>query len=184
MEQPIPLWYYPQFKCIKFMGTNYCVHPHDKRRQKKNRYRPLGQNSIFQGHALQTPTTLFLVTAVMKITATDLSLVSSKGAVTVTTVSPGETEQRSTSYLFNSFCPSAKQQTLAKGLYWCQLPPLLIWFLTSSPGPAAVSHWCVQAVCLDIWLWRQRDFFLQVFVCLLILAKCTAGVRDFSEPLL
>lgn len=107
--------------------------------------------------------------------------------MTVITVSHGEAVQHSTSYLFNSSCLSPKQQTLAKGLYRCQLPPLLIWFLTSSPGPVAVSRSAVHAFCLDICLWRQKDFCRrfsgfpspsQVCVCLLDLAKWTAGARE------
>lgn len=44
------------------------------------------------------------------------------------------------SYLINSPCLSSKQQTLANGPRRRQLPPLLILFLTSVFGPAAVRR--------------------------------------------
>lgn len=139
------------------------------KKTKKNRHQSInGPNQqgilwfIFQGHALQTYNTVACQCS-NKDNTKYLSLVSSKGAVTVFTVSHDETVQCSTSYLFNSSCLSPKQQTLAKGLYRCQLPPLLIWFHTSPPWPVAVGHWPVQAFCLDICLWRQNDFCCSFF---------------------
>lgn len=70
----------------------------------------------------------------------DVSLVSVGKVLWLTAVHQGEAVQRGTSYLINSLRLSSKQQALAKGLHWCQLPPLLIWFLTSSLGPGAVSQ--------------------------------------------
>lgn len=63
-----------------------------------------------------------------------------KRIVTIITEQQGGTLQHATSYLINSTCLSSEQQTLAEGLRWCQLAPLLILFLTSVFGPAAVRH--------------------------------------------
>jgi len=47
----------------------------------------------------------------------DVSLACTEEVQQLSSVSQGETAQRSTLYLINSFGLSAKQQTLAKGLY-------------------------------------------------------------------
>lgn len=60
--------------------------------------------------------------------------------MTIKTERQGEPVRHATSYLINSPCLSSEQQTLAEGLGWCQLPLLLILFLTSVFGPAAVRH--------------------------------------------
>lgn len=123
---------------------------------------------------------LLLVKAIMKRMQKMVSLVSTeKYDVTIITVQQGETVERSASYLINLSGLSSKQQTLAKGLYRRQLPSLLIWILTSLLGPGAVSHWAVQAFCLDKRTF-VADFVVSsslshVCVCLWDLAWRTAG---------